>query len=213
MKRSADRILVTHVGSLVRPISIRNILWARDHGQSYDQAAYEKTLQEEVAGVVRKQADVGVDVVSDGEYGKAGWIRYVSERLGGFVHREIQPGDREQNPVYVIREAQKFPEFYAAYTPIQYYDWLPPGQSNTPLKADPDAQRRNLLVWECIAPITYKGQAAISQDIDNFKSALEGVNVAGAFMPVAAPMSARGLWLNVYYKTDEEIVVARSPMR
>ena len=57
MKRSADRILVTHVGSLVRPISIRNILWARDHGQSYDQAAYEKTLQEEVAGVVRKQAD------------------------------------------------------------------------------------------------------------------------------------------------------------
>ena len=53
MKRSADRILVTHVGSLVRPISIRNILWARDHGQSYDQAAYEKTLQEEVAGAWR----------------------------------------------------------------------------------------------------------------------------------------------------------------
>ena len=72
MNRSTDRILVTHVGSLVRPISIRNILWARDHGQSYDQAAYEKTLQEEVAGVVRKQADVGVDVISDGEYGKAG---------------------------------------------------------------------------------------------------------------------------------------------
>ena len=100
--------------------------------------AYEKTLREEVAGVVRKQADVGVDIVSDGEYGKAGWIRYVSERLGGFVHRAIRPGDREQNPVYVIREAQNFPEFYAAYTPIQYYDWLPPGQSKTPLKADPD---------------------------------------------------------------------------
>jgi 5-methyltetrahydropteroyltriglutamate--homocysteine methyltransferase len=57
---------------------IRNILWARDHGQPYDEAAYEKTLREEVATVVRKQADVGVDVVSDGEYGKAGWIRYVS---------------------------------------------------------------------------------------------------------------------------------------
>ena len=146
MNRSNDRILVTHVGSLVRPMSIRNILWARDHGQSYDEAAYTKTLRDEVANVVKKQADVGVDVVSDGEYGKAGWIRYVSERLGGFVHREIRPGDHEQNPIYVIREAQKFPEFYAAYTPIQYYDWLPPGQSNTSLKVDPETMRRNLLV-------------------------------------------------------------------
>src|SRR5882724_10216749 len=149
MKRSSDRILVTHVGSLVRPMSIRNILSAREHGQPYDEVAYEKTLREEVAGVVRKQVDDGVDIVSDGEYGKAGWIRYVSERLGGFAHRAIRPGDREQNPVYIIREAQKFPEFYAAYTPIQYYDWLPPGQSKTSLKADSTALRQNLLVWEC----------------------------------------------------------------
>ena len=105
MQRSSDRILTTHVGSLVRPMSIRNILSAREHGQPYDEAAYEKTLREEVAGVVRKQADVGVDIVSDGEYGKAGWIRYVSERLGGFVHRPFRQGDREQNPVYLIREA------------------------------------------------------------------------------------------------------------
>ena len=82
MQRSTDRILVTHVGSLVRPMAIRDILAARDHGQPYDEAAYEKTLREEVAGIVRKQADVGVDIVSDGEYGKAGWIRYVAERLG-----------------------------------------------------------------------------------------------------------------------------------
>jgi len=68
--------------------------------------------------------------------------------------------------------------------------------------------RQNLLVWECVAPITYKGQAAVGQDIDNFTSALKAVNVEGAFLPVAAPMSARGLWLNAYYKNDEEIVVA-----
>src|SRR5919201_5056025 len=190
MNRSIDRILVSHVGSLVRPMSIRDILSARDHGQPYDEAAYEKTLREEVANVVRKQADVGVDIVSDGEYGKAGWIRYVAERLGGFVHREIKRGDHEHNPVYLIREAQKFPEFYAAYTPIQYYDWLPPAQSKTPLKADPEAVRKNLLIWECVAPITYKGQAAIGRDIDNFKSALKSARVAKAFMPGAAPMSA-----------------------
>ena len=70
------------------------------------------------------------------------------------------------------------------------------------------AQRKNLLIWECVAPITYKGQAAVGRDIDNFRPALKGVNLEGAFMPVAAPMSACGLWLNAYYKTDEEIVVA-----
>src|SRR5262249_50712119 len=118
VKCRTERMLVSHVGSLVRPMSIRNILWARDHGKPYDEIEYEKTLREEVAGVVRKQAEVGVDVVSDGEFGKAGWIRYVAERLGGFAHRQIRPEDREHNPIYMIREAKKFPEFYAAYTPI-----------------------------------------------------------------------------------------------
>src|SRR6478752_5488835 len=115
MKRSTDRILVTHVGSLVRPTSLRNILSARDHGQPTDEAAYKKILREEVAGIVRKQAEAGIDIVSDGEYGKAGWIRYVSERLGGFVHRDVKPGEKEINPVYLISEVEKFPEFYAAY--------------------------------------------------------------------------------------------------
>ena len=208
MKRSTDRILVTHVGSLVRPLPIRDIMWAREREQAYDVTAFQKTLEDEVATVVRQQADVGIDVVSDGEYGKAGWIRYVAERLGGFVHREFRPGDHEATPNHLIRETQKFPEFYAAYHAIQYYDWLPPGQSKTPLKPDPSKEREKALVWECVGPITYTGQAAIKRDIENFKAALDGVKVEGAFMPVAAPMSARGLWLNAYYKKDEEIVVA-----
>jgi len=208
VKRSTDRILTTHVGSLVRPTAIRDFMVARDHEQPYDEAAYQKTLKDEVAGVVRKQADTGIDVVSDGEYGKAGWIRYVAERLGGFVHRKFRPGDHEATPNHLIREVSKFPEFYAAYHAIQYYDWLPPGQSKTPLKPDAASERAKAMVWECIGPITYKGQRAIRRDIENFKAALSGVKVEGAFMPVAAPMSARGLWLNAYYKNDAEIVVA-----
>ncbi len=206
MKRSTDRILVTHVGSLVRPMSIRNILIARDYGQAYDETVYQKTLRDEVGNVVREQAKVGIDIVSDGEYGKAGWIRYVAERLGGFVHRAARPEDGAHDPTRLIREAKKFAEFYAAYTPIQFYDWLPPGQSKTPLKADPAARRQ--MIWECVGPISYKGQQAVKTDIDNFKAALQTVKVEGGFMPVAAPMSARGLWLNAYYKKDEEIVVA-----
>ena len=72
VKRSTDRILVTHVGSLVRPMSIRGVLSARDYGHPYDQAAYEKTLRREVAAIVRKQADVGIDIVSDGSARRAG---------------------------------------------------------------------------------------------------------------------------------------------
>ena len=211
MQRSTDRILTTHVGSLVRPMSIRDIMTARDHGQPYDETTYDRILRDEVANVVRQQAEVGVDVVSDGEYGKAGWIRYVAERLGGFVHREARPGDFDASPTRVISEAQKFAEFYAAYHPIQYYDWLPPGQSKTPLKPDPAAAKA--LVWECVGPINYKGQDAVTRDIKNFKAALAQLQstrlkVEDAFMPVAAPMSGRGLWLNAFYKNDEEIVVA-----
>jgi 5-methyltetrahydropteroyltriglutamate--homocysteine methyltransferase len=206
VKRSTDRILTTHVGSLVRPMSIRNIMTARDHGQPYDEAAYERILKDEVANVVRRQAEVGIDIVSDGEYGKAGWIRYVAERLGGFVHREPRPGDFDATPNRLIREAQKFPEFYAAYHAIQYYDWLPPGESKTPLK--PAAEAPKALVWECVGPISYTGQGVLKRDIANFKAALGAARVTEAFMPVAAPMSGRGLWLNAYYKNDEEIVVA-----
>src|SRR5690349_19035860 len=104
MKRSMDRILVTHVGSLVRPPAIRQIMATREQDLPYDNGAFAKLLREEVANVVHHQAETGVDVISDGEYGKAGWIRYVAERLGGFVHREVRPGEKEFNPVYLIRE-------------------------------------------------------------------------------------------------------------
>src|SRR5262249_31599499 len=124
--RSVERILVTHVGSLVRPPAIRDVMAAREQDIAYDAAMFDRTLRQEVTNVVRQQAEAGVDVVSDGEFGKAGWNRYVAERLGGFVHREVKPGEKEFNPVYLIREVEKFPEFYAAYNIVQYYDWLPP---------------------------------------------------------------------------------------
>lgn len=72
MKRSTDRILITHVGSLVRPLAIRDLMWARERDSSYDEAAFQKVLRDEVANVVRQQADTGIDIVSDGDFGKAG---------------------------------------------------------------------------------------------------------------------------------------------
>ena len=179
MKRSTDRILVTHVGSLVRPMSIRNILSAREHGQPYDEAAYKKILREEVD---RRRSQAGGRRRGHSQRWRIRQSRMDPLRLralGGFIHRPIRPGDREQNPIYLIREAQKFPEFYAAYTPIQYYDWLPPGQSNTPLKADPPRFAQEPLGLGVRRTDHLQGAAAIRQDIDNFKSALKGVQGDG----------------------------------
>jgi 5-methyltetrahydropteroyltriglutamate--homocysteine methyltransferase len=64
------------------------------------------------------------------------------------------------------------------------------------------------MVWDCTAPITYRGQALLQQDIDNFKAALAETKVEQAFLPVAAPMSARGLWINSFYPNEDAVVTA-----
>src|SRR3954462_12096789 len=92
MRRSTDRILTTHVGSLIRPDVIRRHLRAKQKGEGYDQAAHARDLKETVAEVVRHQAEVGVDVVSDGEFGKGiSWSQYLIERLDGFERRPFTP--------------------------------------------------------------------------------------------------------------------------
>ncbi|MGO9785395.1 MAG: hypothetical protein ACLPL5_01155, partial [Stellaceae bacterium] len=71
MKDSSSRILTTHVGSLIRPPALLEFLRAKQAGKPYDQAAYARCLKDSVAAVVRRQAEAGIDVVSDGEFGKA----------------------------------------------------------------------------------------------------------------------------------------------
>ncbi|MAF50408.1 MAG: cobalamin-independent methionine synthase II family protein [Rhodospirillales bacterium] len=212
MKRSTDRIFTTHVGSLVRPPQIRVIMEAKETAASYDEGAFQIVLQDEVKKVVRRQAEIGIDVISDGEYGKAGWFRYLSERLGGLVQRETMSGEKVRTPFDIAREASVFPDFYTAYFPMMYYDWLPPDQTKTPIgrapAGGPDKSDGKTMVWDCTGPITYQGLAQMNQDIENFQAALNEVEVAEAFMPVAAPMSARGLWLNSYYSSESEVVVA-----
>ena len=93
MKRSTDRILTTHVGSLIRPQPLQEFLRAKQGGKPFDSKAYDNCLTESVAEVVRQQADAGIDVVSDGEFGKSiSWSQYVLERLSGFERRPVKPG-------------------------------------------------------------------------------------------------------------------------
>ena len=183
MKRSTDRILTTHVGSLIRPAALREFLAAKEAGQPFDQAAYAKCLKDSVAGVVRQQAEIGLDVISDGEFGKAiSWAQYALFRLGGFERRPFKAG---ANPFTRGLDRTRFAEFYA----------------------DLDSRDKVETVLDSVAagPITYSGLAELQQDIDDFKDALRGAKVEEAFLPVAAPSSVIPDRKNEYYKNDEEL--------
>jgi 5-methyltetrahydropteroyltriglutamate--homocysteine methyltransferase len=186
MKRSNDRILTTHVGSLIRPQPLQEFLRARQAGRPFDAKAYDECLSRSVADVVRRQAEVGIDVISDGEFGKSiSWSQYVLERLSGFERRPVKPG---ANPFQRGADRARFAEFYAE------------------LDAHEEVATRTDSV--CVGPIAYTGQAELKRDIDNFKAALAGVKVEEAFLPVAAPASVIPDRKNEYYKTDEECLVA-----
>src|ERR1041385_8854681 len=97
MKRSADRILTTHVGSLARPDALVPVLKAKDRGQPYDRDAYTTLVRDAVHDVARKQVDAGIDIVTDGEQGRASFFGYVVERFTGF-ERKPSPPDQQDNP-------------------------------------------------------------------------------------------------------------------
>jgi 5-methyltetrahydropteroyltriglutamate--homocysteine methyltransferase len=182
MKRSTDRILTTHVGSLIRPPALREFLAAKEAGKPFDEAAYAKCLKECVAEVVRKQADIGLDVVSDGEFGKAiSWAQYALFRLGGFERRPFAGG----NPFTRGVDRTHFADFYA--------------------ELDARDKVETVMDSVAVAPITYAGAAELKQDIDNFKDALRAVDVAEAFLPVAAPPSVIPDRKNEYYKSDDDL--------
>ena len=186
MKRSVDRILTTHVGSLIRPQPLQEFLRAKQASKPFDLQAYDHCLTRSVADVVRRQAEAGIDVISDGEFGKSiSWSQYVLERLSGFERRAVKPGG---NPFQRGADRERFAEFYAE------------------LDAHEEVATRTDSV--CVGPINYTGQAKLQRDIENFKAALKGLNVEEAFLPVAAPASVIPDRKNEYYKSDEECLFA-----
>ena len=183
MKRSENRILTTHVGSLARPHALLDLMQQGAEGKLSDPKVLDEAVALAVKSIVRRQAETGIDVVSDGEQSKTGFYSYVRERLGGFESRP--------NMAVVARarrEREAFPEYYERY-----------------FKRDTtNVGNRGALV--CTGPITYTGQAAIQRDIANLKAALQGLDVTEVFMPSAGPRSMGPN--NEYYKTREEYLTA-----
>jgi 5-methyltetrahydropteroyltriglutamate--homocysteine methyltransferase len=190
MKRSTGRILTTHVGSLSRPDALVSILTAKDRGQPFDREAYARLVREAVADVVRRQTDAGVDVVNDGEQGKASFFGYVVERFTGFERQPAPPG-QDGSTRAASREYLDFPEFYAWADRIA--EGLG-GRGNT----------RRYGVDVCTGPVTYRGQAAVQADIATLKAALQGRPHEEVFLPAIAPSYIFATLPNRFYRTDEE---------
>jgi 5-methyltetrahydropteroyltriglutamate--homocysteine methyltransferase len=180
MKRSVDRILTTHAGSLPRP----GELLAMTQDPARDVETYAEMVRRAVTDVVRRQAELGLDVVTDGELSKPSFITYVTERLSGF-ERSAEPG---ASPWAGSKEATAFPEFYE------------PALRQSPNAAAPR--------FVCTGPVRYVGHAHVQADIGRLGKALADANVEEAFIPAIAPSDVEGRQKNAYYRTDEDYLFA-----
>jgi len=198
MRRSENRILTTHVGSLVRTPEIIETMIARELGNPFDAEAHAEQLTAGVREVVQRQAGAGIDVVDDGEYGKVGWTPYLAERLSG-----LEPVDmRSMGEVGdLYPDAARFGDFYREYQRQETTQWLP----DTPSRAQYHGSL-NLVALACTGPIAYQPEA-LERDIQNFRAALDGVEVEEAFIPVAAPCSVE-LFPNTYYESQTDYLYA-----
>ncbi len=178
MRRSTDKILTTHVGSLPRSPEIVQLMQRQDKGQltAEDLESLPTKVIGEVGRMVEKQREVGIDIVNDGEASKIGYATYVRNRLTGFEGK----GDG-----IAIWDLSDTPEFAA----------------RSLAGLDP-------AVPACTGPIRFVGQAEIDSDIANLKATTNGGNDAGVFMNAASPGVISIYLENQHYSTEEEYLEA-----
>jgi len=187
LKRSVDRILTTHAGALARPAELRELIANRDRGEPLSQGAFDAQARPAIVDAVRQQLECGMDIVNDGELAKSNFLIYVGERLSGHELRPVDPG--AQPASIAGRDMQEFPEYWA-------------GRG---LFGGPSVPSTEIV---CTAPITYTGQAAVRNDIENFQAALRGFDPAEAFLPAIAPGTIEHFMRNLYYPSDEAYLFA-----
>jgi 5-methyltetrahydropteroyltriglutamate--homocysteine methyltransferase len=185
VKRSSDRILTTHVGRLQRPEELTEAMEADPRGLPAD-AAFAARLEAAVADVVRRQAEAGIDVVCDGEFGKLSWHSYINGRLSG--HEAIAAKSGEAAPR--SRDRAEFAAFYRELESGGSYYYRSPG-------GDLPADRR----WACTGPVTYIGQEAVARDVANLGAAIAATPVSEAFLPATSPVRRR---TNEYYPSEDD---------
>lgn len=191
MKKSDNRILTTHTGSLPRPLGMAAPLYAQDAGHDHDREALAKEIKQSVTDIVRRQIDLGIDIINDGEQSKFNFIAYGRARLGG-----LSPNPNPVTTMGASRDARAFPQTYAEMA------------SMNAARSPEVANRRKLPAVSTIstAPVTYVGQAEVARDIANMNSAVQaaGKTPADLFMTAISPNNLEYYHRNGYYKTDDE---------
>jgi 5-methyltetrahydropteroyltriglutamate--homocysteine methyltransferase len=189
MKHSTDRILTTHAGRLDGPPEYRAMMMGLMTGKPYDPATVEPITHSSIVDVLRRQADAGIDIVSDGELGKIGFggIGYYGRRLSGLSTRKLKPGE----PAYMTLETGERLEFDQFYKEMPFL---------------PATETRAIVS----GPIAFTGQAEVQKDLETIRAALveSGTKPAETFMCVLAPGWLEHFFLNEHYATDEEYIFA-----
>jgi 5-methyltetrahydropteroyltriglutamate--homocysteine methyltransferase len=180
MRRSSDRILTTHTGSLPRPADLDKLIADRETGKDVDATAFSSRVTEAVADIVASQLAAGVSVISDGEMGKSGYSTYVKDRLNGF--------GGTGRPM-AVTEMIEYPEVF---------DYI----------AGDEAVARMLNQPACDGPVSLRDPDAVHKDIDNLKAAVKDAEPADVFMTAASPGVIAAFLANNYYGSDEEYIFA-----
>ena len=170
------------MGSLVRPADLRELSAAAEKDPE-SAKRYEARLPQSVAEVVKRQAQAGIDVVSDGEYGKQSWSNYILNRISGF---EIRP-EQKREPVWLGRDRERFQEAIAQDLPRLF--------QGAPTQL-------------CVGPIAYRDREPIRRNIENFKSALDAGSVEEGFLTAVAPASTAYDGVNEYYPSEKDYIYA-----
>jgi 5-methyltetrahydropteroyltriglutamate--homocysteine methyltransferase len=192
MKRSERRILTTHVGSLPRPRELLAPLHARESGEPHDAPALERAIAATTTAVVRRQAALGIDVLNDGEHGRASFATYANTRIGG-LERELHPPPHIARPT---RDSSAFPAVYAEMKKMF--------GARRELTGRPE----DAVSLVCTGPVKYIGHAQLAADIENLKHATRGQPAEEVFVTAISPTNLEMYFENRYYKTEEEYLFA-----
>jgi 5-methyltetrahydropteroyltriglutamate--homocysteine methyltransferase len=182
LKRSTERILTTHIGSLPRPKDLWELIGAKDKGQPYDHTVLDERLKSAVATIVQKQVEVGIDIPSDGELSKASFTNYVRERLSGLEGINTDP----------------FPA-----PPSKF-----PGHDEAMRARVPSLAARLGTLPVNIGPLSWKNRAELDTDIANFQDALKGLKFEEAFLPAVAVGQVFFMVPTKHYTSDREYLYA-----
>jgi 5-methyltetrahydropteroyltriglutamate--homocysteine methyltransferase len=192
VRRSTERILTTHCGSLPRPRELLAPLHAKDSGLPHDRATLATGVSQSVFEVVHRQVETGIDVVNDGEHSKSSFAHYARSRLGGLTTSD----ELRQRLADTSRDAIEFPGVYEEMK-VMF-------AARAAMTQRPQGMSR----LTCTGPITYIGKAELETDIDNLKGALARTPSMEAFITAISPTNLELYFSNRFYKSDEEYLAA-----